>query len=123
MNEGKYAMPLNIRLRRTAGAMAALALALAGCSSLQPSSPNPKPGGPTTPEGKPRNVQICNAQGAQSFVGKPNTAPTLEAARKQSGAYMARVLRQGQPTTMEFNQERLNLIVDDAGKIVAVRCG
>ena len=34
-------MPLNTRPRRTAGAMAAVALALAGCSSLQPSGPGP----------------------------------------------------------------------------------
>src|SRR2546427_1351896 len=54
----------------------------------------------------PRPVQVCNAASAQSFVGKSNTSATLEAARKQSGAYMARVLREGQPTTMEFNQER-----------------
>ena len=106
----------------------AILLALAGCSALQPSGPqrpgtSTAPAGPTTPEGKPRAVQICNAQPVQSYVGKPNTAPTLEAARKQSGAYMARVLGQNQPTTMEFNQERLNLIVDSAGKIVAVRCG
>ena len=71
----------------------------------------------------PRPVQVCNAASAQSFVGKSNTSATLEAARKQSGAYMARVLREGQPTTMEFNQERLNLVVDGTGRIVAVRCG
>ena len=67
--------------------------------------------------------RVCNAASAQSFVGKSNTSATLEAARKQSGAYMARVLREGQPTTMEFNQERLNLVVDGTGRIVAVRCG
>ena len=62
-------------------------------------------------------MQVCNAASAQSFVGKSNASATLEAARKQSGAYMARVLREGQPTTMEFNQERLNLVVDGTGRI------
>ena len=116
--------------RRSSGLTLTAALALSalisGCTALQPSSPSKPiatPAGPTTPEGKPRNVQICNAQSVQSLIGKPNTAQTLEAARKQSGAYMARVLGANQPTTREFNQERLNLIVDDAGKITAVRCG
>jgi hypothetical protein len=36
---------------------------------------------------------------------------------------MARVLRPGQPTTREFNAERLNLEVDTTGRIVAARCG
>ena len=110
----------------TLTATLALAALISGCTALQPSSPSKPiatPAGPTTPEGKPRNVQVCNAQAVQSLVGKPNTAQTLEAARKQSGAYMARVLGVNQPTTREYDQERLNLIVDDAGKIVAVRCG
>lgn len=105
---------------------------ISGCTALSPSSPGKPvatpstpatPSGPTTPEGKPRNVQVCNAQPVQSLVGKPNTAQTLESARKQSGSYMARVLGVNQPTTREYDQERLNLIVDNAGKIIAVRCG
>lgn len=96
-------------------ALAALTLLAAGCSNLggfggQASRP-------------PRAQQICNAQAAQSFVGKSNTAATLEAARKKSGAYLARVLGENQPATMEYNQERLNLIVNSAGQITAARCG
>ena len=106
---------------------------ISGCSVLQPtgasssgstgSAAPSKPAGPTTPEGKPRNTQVCNAQPAQSMLGKPNTSANLESARKLSGAYMARVLGANQPTTLEFDQERLNLVVDAAGKIIAVRCG
>ncbi|CAB5685560.1 Peptidase inhibitor I78 family [Delftia tsuruhatensis] len=92
---------------------------IAGCAGMNPLGGTG--GGAAQPA--PRPVQVCNAAPAQSFVGKNNTSATLEAARKQSGAYMARVLREGQPTTMEFNQERLNLVVDGTGRIVAVRCG
>lgn len=96
-------------------ALAALALLAAGCSNMggfgrQASQP-------------PRALQICNAQAAQSFVGKNNTVATLEAARKKSGSYVARVLGENQPSTMEYNQERLNLIVNSAGQITAARCG
>ena len=47
----------------------------------------------------------------------------IEKARVSSGAAMARVLRPNQPTTLEFNHERLNLLVDGTGRITAVRCG
>lgn len=60
---------------------------------------------------------------AQSFVGKDSTASVIEAARVQSGAHMARVLRPGQMITKEYNAQRLNLVVDDNGRITAVRCG
>ncbi|KFJ08903.1 MULTISPECIES: I78 family peptidase inhibitor [Delftia] len=109
-------------LQRRLAALALLGATtlVAGCAGMS----NPfggSSGGGAQPA--PRPVQVCNAASAQSFVGKSNTSATLEAARKQSGAYMARVLREGQPTTMEFNQERLNLVVDGTGRIVAVRCG
>ncbi|WP_027014610.1 I78 family peptidase inhibitor [Comamonas composti] len=94
---------------------------LSGCAGLPGLGGGSTAGSASTPA--PRPVQICNAAQAQSFVGKTNTASTLEAARKQAGAYMARVLREGQAVTQEFNQERLNLVVDGAGKITAVRCG
>jgi hypothetical protein len=103
--------------RLAAAALLAASTLVAGCAGLGGMGT----GSTTAPA--PRPVQICNAAQAQSFVGKNNTSTTLEAARKQSGAYMARVLREGQPTTMEFNQERLNLVVDGTGRIVAVRCG
>lgn len=108
---------LSHRLALATG-LAALAALAAGCSSLDG---GPGTGRTTAPAA--RAPQICNAQAAQSFVGKSNTASTLEAARKRSGSYMARVLREGQPATMEYNQERLNLIVNDAGQITAARCG
>ena len=48
---------------------------------------------------------------------------TLEMIRKKAGAYSVRVLGENQPTTMEFDQERLNVIANEAGKITALRCG
>ncbi|MCZ8093969.1 MAG: I78 family peptidase inhibitor [Acidovorax sp.] len=77
---------------------------------------------PTAPGAPPVGGQ-CNAAPAQSFVGKDSTASVVEAARVQSGAHMARVLRPGQLITKEYNEQRLNLLVDDSGRITAVRCG
>lgn len=65
----------------------------------------------------------CNAAPAQSAIGQQSTGAVIEKARVASGAAMARVLRPNQPTTLEFNHDRLNVVVDAAGRITAVRCG
>ena len=105
-------------LRTAYLSVAAIALAmLAGCSSVPWNSGR---AGTAYPE---ESQAICNAQPAQSFVGRTNTAQNLEQARQRSGALMARVLHPGQVTTREFNAQRLNLEVDATGRILAVRCG
>ena len=91
---------------------------LAGCAA-----PNPGAGASNTAAGQPPVGGQCNAAPAQSFVGKDSTASVIEAARVQSGAHMARVLRPGQMITKEYNAQRLNLVVDDNGRVTAVRCG
>ena len=94
------------------GTLATVAL-LAGCAS---------PGPATGPTGVPLGG-TCDAAPAQSFVGQNTTAKVMEAARVRSGALMVRVLRPGQMVTKEFDAQRLNLEVNAAGRIVAVRCG
>lgn len=65
----------------------------------------------------------CDDSQAQWAIGKVVSEAEVEQARKDSGAKLARLLKPGQVVTMEFNGERLNLDVDDAGKVTAVRCG
>lgn len=93
-------------------------LTLAGCGSMDAPWSSSRPGA-----ARPQAPQICNAQPAQAFIGRTNTAQNLEQARQRSGAAMARVLHPGQITTREFNAERLNLEVDATGRIISVRCG
>ena len=90
---------------------------LAGCAATggaPPTGPNPM---------SPPSGSVCNAQGAQFAVGKTPSTSVVEEARQRSGSYMTRVLRPGQVVTMEFNAQRLNLDLDAAGVIRAVRCG
>lgn len=99
--------------------MAGLTLLLSACATNGSSVSGPAAGASPAP----RPTQICNAQSVQSFIGHNTAASTLEAARKKSGSYMVRVLRENQPATMEYDQERLNIITNEAGKITALRCG
>ena len=71
----------------------------------------------------PTLTQSCNAEPAQFAIGQAQTASLVEEVRQKSGAHMARVLRPGQVVTMEFSGDRVNIQVDAANKVTAVRCG
>lgn len=65
----------------------------------------------------------CNAAPAQFAVGRNADAALENDARTRAGAKTVRVLKPNQIVTMEFNAERLNLSVDDAGRVTRVACG
>ena len=65
----------------------------------------------------------CNATPAQFAEGRAADAALENEARTRAGAKTVRVLRPNQVVTMEFNAERLNLAVDDAGRVTRVSCG
>ena len=71
----------------------------------------------------PGSTAGCNAEAAQSAVGKQATDEVIEQARQDAGAQVARVLKPGQMVTMEFREGRLNLQVDASNVVTEVRCG
>ncbi|MBC5784199.1 starvation-inducible protein [Ramlibacter sp. USB13] len=93
----------------------ACALLLAACAQQPPAAP------PASPPPPPASA--CNADAAQYAVGRPQTAPLVEEIRQRTGAHIARILRPNQVVTMEFNAERVNVVVDAENRITAVRCG
>lgn len=95
-------------------------LLLLGTASLLTACTLPLRG--TAPQSAPRPEQRCNAQVAQWAIGKTATENNVQQARGQAGAYMVRVIHQGDPA-LPFNPERLNLEVDATGRIVAATCG
>jgi hypothetical protein len=92
--------------------LAATLLALSACAaSPPPAPPEPVAGG------------ACDASRAQFAVGQQPGVAVLDQARERAGARLVRTLRPGQPVTMEYNAERLNLNLDASGKVVRVTCG
>ena len=65
----------------------------------------------------------CNAAPAQFAVGRNADTALENDARTRAGAKTVRVLKPNQIVTMEFNAERLNLSVDDTGRVTRVNCG
>ena len=109
---------LTVRIKRFSPAAPALLLPilLAACAGA------PQAGG--SPEPPPSAVAWrCNAAPAQFAIGRTADAALADEARIRSGARTVRVLRPNEVVTMEFNAERLNLAVDQAGRVIRVNCG
>ena len=94
-------------------ALAALTL-LAGCTSVAATEqPAPAPAS----DGK------CNAALAQQLIGRQESSETGAEAQRLSGASRMRWIRPGQMVTMDYREDRLNIDLDDAGRITGLRCG
>jgi hypothetical protein len=65
----------------------------------------------------------CNADRAAFAVQQPITDELAERARLAAGAETVRVVRPGQPITMDLRMDRLNINLDGAGAVTQVRCG
>lgn len=91
-------------------------LVLAACAQPLPSRPRAEVPSPPAVGG-------CQAEQAQFAVGQEATAGLVQEAQRRAGAGRARVLRPGQAVTLEFDGTRLNLQVDAANRVLAVRCG
>ena len=65
----------------------------------------------------------CNAEPAQSYVGKPASDANVQAAFKASGAKTMRSIKPGQAVTMDYREDRLNVSQDASGNIERISCG
>ena len=65
----------------------------------------------------------CNAGAVQGFVGREARPGVVNRAKRRAGARDVRVTRPGQPVTMDFRSDRLNLEVDHRNNIRSARCG
>jgi hypothetical protein len=84
-------------------------IALSACAEPTP--------GPVTPVPSAAE-DSCGAAGLASLIGQP-VARFNAQARKGP----ARVIRPGQPITMDYNPLRLNVLLDADDRIVGARCG
>ncbi|SHI72279.1 Peptidase inhibitor I78 family protein [Palleronia salina] len=91
----------------------ALALALPILAACQASAPSaPAPGASAV------DPSVCGADGLQGFVGGP-VGPAQQAA----GQSITRVYAQGDPVTMDMLPERINIVTDGQGTVLAITCG
>ncbi len=65
----------------------------------------------------------CDAAKAQKLVGRTKSAKLGAQALRLSGADTLRWIAPGTMVTMDYREDRLNLRLDRAGKVVRVNCG
>lgn len=104
-----------IRIASAAVSTAAV-LALAACATSHDGTAA-APGAPSDTAGQ------CDASQAQSVIGQQASEAVLAQARTAAGAGTVRALKPDDVVTMEYRDDRLNVMVDDAGIVTAVRCG
>lgn len=66
---------------------------------------------------------VCRAAGAEAVLGRPFSDMTEAEALRASGGLRTRVIPPGGVVTMDHDPMRLNIELDDAGKIRRMRCG
>jgi hypothetical protein len=65
----------------------------------------------------------CRAAGAESVLGQTVDDKVISDATVGSGAMRSRVIRPGANVTLELDPLRLNLEVDESGRVRRLRCG
>ncbi|MFZ5635338.1 MAG: I78 family peptidase inhibitor [Pseudomonadota bacterium] len=101
-------------------------ISIAGCAPI--ASQDPPPGTEATPEPEIRvgpglEDGACRAEAAQRFVGRMPDEDTVREAMAASGAATVRVIAHDTMVTMDYRGDRLNLRLDESGRIAAIACG
>ena len=75
------------------------------------------------PETAPPPPGKCVADGLSGLTGKTRGEAVTRDALRLSGAKTIRWISPGMAVTMDYREDRLNLDVDDKGKITRAHCG
>jgi hypothetical protein len=65
----------------------------------------------------------CEADAAQSLVGRPATADLGAEALRLTGARALRWIQPGQAVTMDYRADRLNIKLDGENRVEEITCG
>ncbi|KXS39873.1 MAG: hypothetical protein AWU55_248 [Halomonadaceae bacterium T82-2] len=93
---------------------------LGGCvgAPRHESAPAPPP-----PPMSQADDEACDADALADWTGRDYRDALTPRARERSGAEQVRVIRPGQGYTMDYRPDRLNLHLDEHGRIVGADCG
>ncbi|WP_084384721.1 I78 family peptidase inhibitor [Novosphingobium naphthalenivorans] len=94
-------------------AATATLLALAGCSEKTPPQPAPPP---------PPMDTDCGAGQLGAYIGHQATDEVIAAIRAWRGDNPVRVLKPGSAMTMDYRPGRLNVFLDEQGRIKEFQC-
>lgn len=87
-----------------------------GLLSLFAASALPLQAEPTAPD-------TCSLALTTRFIGARNVSEVRSAVRQAARPHRVRWIGPGQVITLDQNPERLNIIIDENGRIAGMRCG
>ena len=87
-----------------------IALPLAACATMPPPAPPPL-------------AESCNAEAASWAMGHAVSDDIVERIRVETGSQSVRVIRPGQPVTMDYRGDRVNIKLNERDAIVGISCG
>jgi peptidase inhibitor I78 family protein len=96
----------------------AATLAIIGCAAVPRAEPPPPAPPPPAPDGLP-----CSAEGLEDLLGRPASQAVGAEAMRRSGARMLRWIRPGDAVTMDYSEHRLNVHLDERGRVQRFECG
>ncbi|KPF87145.1 hypothetical protein IP81_18800 [Novosphingobium sp. AAP83] len=70
-----------------------------------------------------RQPDTCGSHTVTRFVGSDATPSVRHAITVASGQEQIRWIKPGTAVTQDFRADRLNVILDQAGRILTMRCG
>ncbi len=68
-------------------------------------------------------ISECDATAAQPLVGKQKSEALGIEAMKRTGAATIRWIAPGQPVSMDYRTDRLNVEVDEQERVIRFNCG
>lgn len=107
------------------------AFAMAGCAPMNdtpaPTASNPEPTVPAKPpypeDPAPEPKMTCDAAKASWAKGQVADETLVQRIKADTGSKGVRVIKPGQAVTMDYREDRVNIDVDDKGRVLKVRCG
>ena len=70
-----------------------------------------------------KDADPCGTQAVSSYVGVNATAPVRAAIATALGHDRIRWIKPGTAVTQDYRPDRLNIILNDAGRVMTMRCG
>lgn len=97
---------------RTALPVAALILATSACTPMPPRGAMP-----------PGAAGACNAEPAAWAIGRAVEPRLVDRVVHDTGSRGVRVIHPGDPVTMDYRRDRVNIKVNERGAIYSISCG
>ena len=84
------------------------------CAAVPPEEAVPEVGG---------SGYTCNAEGLGDLIGREATSALGAEAVRRSGSRTMRWIRPGDVVTMDYREDRLNIHLDERGRVQRFACG